>query len=295
MFLFVCVCVASDKESKWKDAIEVKLEPLATISLIGLRGQQGSIDGSITLSIWWPSHIGLANRGLDAGHTRSPSLRLSYCAFQCYVTLTQKNPSDHLCWFTFGLHCPVNPLDQLKRTFLMHEDLCCKLLHSGKIWVHEMWHWNGVFVLDFFFKQDSQMKTGYFVWYFSLFLKTISLTFLKQHISILSLNIFSLLYQVQPLILKSQTYMLFEPKRGLDSKHKINASVFEACLLICSKVPGDLRIFIVAPLMIQQVQKYPSSDTTLPLTCQIQFHLSHQKEIPPHAAPKDMMSGVKRL
>lgn len=89
--------------------------------------------------------------------------------------------------------------------------------------------------------------------------------------------------------------MWFEPKRGLDRKHKINASVFEAGLLICSKVPGDLRIFICAPLMIQQVQKYASSDTTLPLTCQIQIRLSHQKEIPPHTAPSHMMSGVKRL
>lgn len=69
--------------------------------------------------------------------------------------------------------------------------------------------------------------------------------------------------------------MWIEPKRGLDRKHKINASVFEACLLICSKVPGDLRIFIGGPLMIQQVQKYPSSDTTLPLACQIQIRLSH--------------------
>lgn len=89
--------------------------------------------------------------------------------------------------------------------------------------------------------------------------------------------------------------MLFEPKRGLDSKTKINASVFEACLLICSKVPGDLRIFINAPLMIQQVQTYSSSDTTLPLTSQILLHLSHHKEIPPHGTPMDMMSGVKRL
>lgn len=175
VFMFVHVCVDVDvaahtnKECKWKDTSEVKLEPLVTISLIGLRGQQGSVDGSITLSIWWPSHIGLANRGPDAGRTRSPSLRLSYCAFHGYVTLTQKNLSDHLCWFTFGLHCPVNPLDQLKRTFLMQEDLCCKLLHSGKIRVHEMWHWNGVFVLDI---SESRLhikitnEIWYVVWYF---------------------------------------------------------------------------------------------------------------------------------
>lgn len=49
--------------------------------------------------------------------------------------------------------------------------------------------------------------------------------------------------------------MWVEPKRGLDRKHKINASVFEDGLLICSKVPGDLRIFIGSLLMIQQVQK----------------------------------------
>lgn len=89
--------------------------------------------------------------------------------------------------------------------------------------------------------------------------------------------------------------MWFEPKRGLDWKHKINASVFPACLLICSKVPGDLRIFIGAPLMIQQLQKYPSSDATLPLTCQDQIRLSHQEEIAAHTVPSDMMSGVKRL
>ena len=71
--------------------------------------------------------------------------------------------------------------------------------------------------------------------------------------------------------------MCFEPKRGLDGKHKINASVFEASLLICSKVPEDPCIFIGAPLMIQQVQKYPSSDTTLSLTHQIQISLIHQK------------------
>lgn len=52
--------------------------------------------------------------------------------------------------------------------------------------------------------------------------------------------------------------MWIEPKRGLDQKHEINASVFEARLLTCSEVPGDLRIFIAAPLMIQQVQKYPA-------------------------------------
>lgn len=144
-----CVCVCSDTQiRKWKETSEVKPEPLATISLIGLRGQQGSIDGSITLSIWWPNHIGLANRGLDAGNARSASLRLSYCARRGYVTLTQKNLSDHLCWFTPGLHCPVNPLDQLKRTFLMQEDLCCKLLHSGKIRVHEIWHLSSVFRLS---------------------------------------------------------------------------------------------------------------------------------------------------
>lgn len=158
MHACVCVYVHTNKECKWKDTREVKLEPLATISLIGRRGQQGSIDGSITLSIWWPNHIGLANRRLDAGRTCSPSLRLSYCACQGYVTLTQKNLSDHLCWFTLGLHCPVNPLDQLKRTFLMHRDLCCKLLHSGKIWVHEVWHLNSVFVLDFISSQTQQLK-----------------------------------------------------------------------------------------------------------------------------------------
>lgn len=93
---------------------------------------------------------------------------------------------------------------------------------------------------------------------------------------------------------KGQTYMCFEPKRGLDRKHKINASVFEASLLICSKVPEDPCIFIGAPLMIQQVQKYLSSDTTLSLTHQIQISLIHQK-IPSPAAASDRMSGVKRL
>lgn len=78
--------------------------------------------------------------------------------------------------------------------------------------------------------------------------------------------------------------MCCEPERGLDGKHKINASVFKACRLLCSKVPGDLRIFINAPLMIQAVQKYPSSDATPPLTSQVQIHLSHQKGIPPGAA-----------
>lgn len=90
--------------------------------------------------------------------------------------------------------------------------------------------------------------------------------------------------------------MWIEPKRGLDQKREINASVFEARLLTCSKVPGDLRIFIAAPLMIQQVQKYPGSDTTLPLTCQIRIRLSHQKEIPPHTQlPATWCQGVKRL
>lgn len=133
--LFVYVCEReSNKEYKWKDTSKVKLVPVATISLIGRRGQQGSIDGSITLSIWWPNHIGLANRGLDVGHTRSPSLELSYCACQSCVTLTQKNLSDHLCWFG-----PVRPLDQLEWTFKMQQDLCCWLLHIGKIWEYEVW------------------------------------------------------------------------------------------------------------------------------------------------------------
>lgn len=79
-----------------------------------------------------------------------PPFPLSYCARQGYVTLTQKNLSDHLCWFTPGLRCPINPLDQLKRTFLMQEDLCCKWHHSSKIRVHEIWHRSSVFVLDFF-------------------------------------------------------------------------------------------------------------------------------------------------
>lgn len=91
----VCVglseCAYVDAQIKWKDTGEAKLEPLATISLIGHRGQQGSIDGSITLSIWWPHHTGLAKRGLDAGHAHSPCLRLSYWACQSCVALTQKS------------------------------------------------------------------------------------------------------------------------------------------------------------------------------------------------------------
>lgn len=197
MSVRVCVFGHTNKERKWKDTSEVKLEPLAAISLIGLRGQQGSIDGSITLSIWWPTHIGLANRGLDAGHTRAPSLRLSYCARRGYVTLTQKNLSDHLSWFTPRLHCPVNPLDQLKSTFLMQEDLCCKLLHSGKIRVYEIWHLSSVFVLDFF-KPDSDRNLIFCVWYLDhLLYKTISLYFFlttcitvvsQRHVSITVIN-----------------------------------------------------------------------------------------------------------
>lgn len=85
---------------KWKDTSEAKLEPLAAIRLIGRRGQQGWIDGSITWSIWWP------NRTVLAGRPRSPSLGLSYSG--AAFTLTQENLSLHLCWFTPGLCCPVN-------------------------------------------------------------------------------------------------------------------------------------------------------------------------------------------
>lgn len=73
------------------------------------------------------------------------------------------------------------------------------------------------------------------------------------------------------------------------------ASVFDACLLICSEVSGDQRIFIGGPLMIQQVQKFPRSDAAFPSTCQIQSRMSHQSEIPPNGAPSNAMSGVKRL
>lgn len=99
--------------SKGRDTRGAKLEPPAAIRLIGRAGQQRSIDGSITLSIWWPNHAGLARQ------SRSPRFCLSYCGRRSGLTLTQENLSHHLCWFTPGLRCPVNPFDQLTWTILM--------------------------------------------------------------------------------------------------------------------------------------------------------------------------------
>lgn len=112
---------------KPKDASEAKLKPPAAISLIGRRGQQRSIDGSITLSIWWPNRAGLA------WQTHSPSLCLSYCVCRNGLTLTQENLSHHLCWFMPGMRCPVNPFDQPTWTILMQEDLYRQWRHGGKI------------------------------------------------------------------------------------------------------------------------------------------------------------------
>lgn len=68
----LCVCVCVRVEAQIKSPSERILSwTVAAIRLIGRRGQQGSIDGSIALSIWWPEHIGLANRGLDARHARA--------------------------------------------------------------------------------------------------------------------------------------------------------------------------------------------------------------------------------
>lgn len=52
MLVYLSVYVdAHIKGKKRKDTSGVKLEPRAAISLIGQRGQQGSIVGSIALSI----------------------------------------------------------------------------------------------------------------------------------------------------------------------------------------------------------------------------------------------------
>lgn len=70
------------------------------------------------------------------------------------------------------------------------------------------------------------------MWYFWDFsLKTISLwVFLTAHITIVTQHLFTTVSFAAINLKKDQTYMWFEPKRGLDGKRKINASVFEACL-----------------------------------------------------------------
>lgn len=84
--------------------------------------------------------------------------------------------------------------------------------------------------------------------------------------------------------------MWFEPKRGLDWRQDDRISF----LLICNKVSGDQRIFISAPLMIQQEQKYPASDTPLSLPAKSRAAWD-RREMPPHTALCNMTSGFKRL
>lgn len=187
--------------------------------------------------------------GRTRTHSPSPGFELLRMPTLRYIN-TEKSIRSLMLIYVWDWAAPSNSFDWRKWAFLMRQDLYCEWLHSGKLWVcmeSESWR-----VFEVVAKIQTENRTSNLICRKATFSKCL------LYLQSLALIILIPLYQLRPSISeKGRPYMWDEPKPDLWLKNEMPASVFEARLLICSKVSRDQRIF--TPLMIQQVQTHESS------------------------------------